>query len=211
MRRLSFALALSCACVPAEKATDVPAVDAPEAPTDASTDRAGIGIEGRWTVEVRDSEGLVVEHREFHNDYTDTLGVLVATLTGQNTRGTWALRAAGPMCGAGGYCYSVDPANAESAPAGTLHFTNLTLTPATNQVTLAGSFTASAGGAITHVETLLGSCPSEVPQNLCRGYGVGAEGTAAPFTSAALSPTIAVLANQTVYMSVVLAFAPMTP
>ena len=142
---------------------------------EASNPGAEIGLNGYWTIEVREKDGTRVARHEFHNALINQRSLLLA-LARQNTPGYWALMiddfyTVGSPCGAGLQCALHEPGH-------TINFSDSTKfvvlsvsldgAPIPNKLVLQGTFTAAATGQISEVESILTNCPNtSAPTSPC--------------------------------------------
>lgn len=151
----------------------------------------GIVVHGDWVIEVRDTDGTLRQRREFRNVLTEFGQQDLVNLLGRTLNLTYWRVAVSSTTGTchenASFCQireSADPS------VGLFASDNLTVTPGALQLTLAGTFTASAAGTLSAVETLLAREPS-IP---------------GPFTNTGLEPSVLVEANQSVSVSVTFTF-----
>ena len=145
-----------------------------QAQTTSSNPGADIGVNGRWTIEVRESNGTRVSRHEFNNALVSQRSLLLA-LSRQNTPGYWAVfigdaYGVGSPCGAG-QC-ALQEAGHTTTFSGMTKFVALTVSlegsPLPNKLVLQGTFTAPAAGQISEVQTLLTNCANTVaPASPC--------------------------------------------
>lgn len=184
-------------------------------PTASASDAApspdeGIKVHGHWTIEVRDPDGTLVEHREFDNALLGT-GFLELVLARTKTVGGWQISA-----------FSVSPDEVCEEPAGTPHteclieeatdtspgnnvFKTLVVSFTTGvNLTLAASLIAQRDGIVSSVQTRYRTCASSVAPDNCPG---GVPTGSSVFTRTTLSPAVAVSTGQQVQVSVVFTFS----
>lgn len=173
----------------------------------ASPPGAVIGIEGAWTLEVRDPGGSLVERREFHNAYVDDFNLLPMVLGGERTPGIWRVSLWGANPAADNNICQNESAQwvfcdlTEGNTSNPDEFP-LVLTVDTAKITLQGAATAARDGSLGTVATLLHTCnPSTDPDSCTTAL------SASLVTQTALSSPVAVLANQSVETTVELTFA----
>jgi hypothetical protein len=151
----------------------------------------GIVVHGNWVIEVRDSDGTLRQRREFRNALTEFGQQDLVALLGRTFALTYwrvVVRATAGTCHADtDFCQIRESADGFG---GIFASDNLTVTPGALQLTLAGTFTASAAGTLSAVETLLARDAS-IP---------------GPFTQTGLGPAVFVEANQSVSVSVTFTF-----
>jgi hypothetical protein len=151
----------------------------------------GVTVHGHWTLEVRNPDGSLVEHREFENALYNPTGpeTLVKLLGRQNSIGGWEVHLISPSSifspfsdGSSGS----EGVLVESSSTGTSPnmFKTLTLTVSTGpaKLRLNGSATAQRDGRISIVETRVARLPASAPPSseymTSSGY---------PFTSTGLT------------------------
>jgi len=217
MRTALFALAFLACRGPGEfpevasVAPEVPATDPAPAPTHRPppTDKASIGIRGKWTLEVRDPDGTVVSQRTVHNDYVDSYNLLVNMLASTVSPGSWLLElsssSGSELCedsvGAAAACQIVQFEATEPN-----EFQTLVLSTSTRVLILEGSATAATAGTIDQVSSHLFYCNSSVTPASCETSTV----TPSEFTATTLDEGIDMKANQSLYVTLELSFATAT-
>jgi hypothetical protein len=148
-----------------------------QAPSDPGAD--SIGVHGRWTIEVSESDGTRVARHEFNNALASQRSLLLA-LSRQNTPGYWVVYiddfygGASP-CGASTPCALQEPGHT-SVFSGTTKFVVLSVSlegsPVPDKLVLQGTFAATATGQISEVETQLSNCPNtSTPASPCSSSG----------------------------------------
>lgn len=175
----------------------------------------GIKIHGDWVIEVRNPDGTLVTRRAFKNALaTGGHQTLSAILSHSSpTVSLWSvhmtsLGAGDSPCLGGSLgngspthtCRIIEP-GATNPAGGNVESQNLqvsqTGTGLQPTVTLAGSITAIATGAVNRVMTLLGAC--QVPCNSTGGGNL--------FSDALLSTPIPVVAGQIIQVTVIFSFS----
>ncbi len=172
-----------------------------------------INIHGRWTIEVREQDGAVVQRVEFDNALDDINGQRVlAGLLGRFYRHIpqWTIRLTGPplnTCEGGvSGCLLREHLGAGEPPMGAMKVSVPTfavnpggLIPSSGTVELVGMARFSLAGSIQRVGTELSICPdSSCAPPAPHFY---------PFTAHTLPTPINVAANQIVQVTVVLSFS----
>lgn len=148
-----------------------------QAPSGPGAD--SIGVHGRWTIEVQESDGTPVARHEFNNALASARSLLLA-LSRQNTPGYWVVYiddfygGASP-CGASTPCALQEPGDGSVFSGTAKHVVlNVSLggSPVADKVVLQGTFTATAAGQISEVETQLSNCPNTTaPATGCSASG----------------------------------------
>jgi hypothetical protein len=184
----------------------------------------GIKVHGHWTIEVRNPDGKVVTHTEFENALVTNQSVLAGLLTGTASFGDWQV-VLGTSNGSTGPCGTLGtfpcflgqsgssgfPSGIQCALYGECFTTLQSSVVGTylNTVQLTGTATAGGSGQIGFVETLADTCTNSsgvglatVSPSSCFTNG-GAHST---LTSATLSSPVAVIAQQTIAVTVVISF-----
>ena len=195
---------------------------APKQETQEASPNA-IKVHGAWTIEVRNSDGSLVSHREFENALTtgQNRGDLsLALLLGrQNSMGNWTVGLYAPANQPGacpshststGFCVVTEIAE----PNTDYVFPTLKATvpdTGTNKgkLVLSGSAVATGTGQIGGVTTGFRLCaPSVAASNPCNPTSLpGAGELGVTFSSATLTAPISVVAGQTVNVTVVFSFS----
>src|SRR5487761_573882 len=117
-----------------------------------------IVVHGRWTIDVRDTNGGLVHRYRFENSYVGG-PFLAALLQREIGVGYWEIALKGTRCGVGTMC-DVCESSLVCVPAETL-----TATVSGNDLVLQGSLTAPVDDTITDVSTVASACQGY--------YGVG--------------------------------------
>ena len=192
--------------------------------TAAKGTQEGIKVHGHWTIEVRNPDGKVVTHTEFENALVTNQSVLAGLLTGTASFGDWQV-VLGTSNGSTGPCGTLGtfpcflgqsgssgfPSGIQCALYGECFTTLQSSVVGTylNTVQLTGTATAGGSGQIGFVETLADTCTNSsgvglatVSPSSCFTNG-GAHST---LTSATLSSPVAVIAQQTIAVTVVISF-----
>lgn len=175
----------------------------------------GIHMHGHWTIEVRDPDGTLVEHREFDNALSDmAVPYLVAVLMRNETVGGWRILTTtsssevAPGCLDGGspapcvIVESTDPGTGDNL------FPTLNVGAPSDfgSLQLTGSFVAQIDGEVGIVQTFQLPClPSISPDN-CPGSNTIDPAGVIPITSTTLASPIAVLIGQQVQVNVTITF-----
>lgn len=200
----------------------------------AKGQQEGIKVHGHWTIEIKNPDGTVAQHREFENNLiSSAYPALVSFLTGFATPGWFAVLitgspqpcvapASGPAPGPSA-CFLVrDPAEAALFPAGiavpTLTVLPMPLGASPTSIQLQGTAVAAEGSTLEGVGTNLTYCASSsvslnLPANLstitpagCNKQTVG--GFQVNFTGTSIPPpAIVVVPTQTIQVTVVLSFS----
>lgn len=179
----------------------------PEQQEPPATAAAAVGIQGAWTVEVREADGTLVERRSFHNalgpDAYRWVAVIAGAAAGHGSVGEWRLTVSGVdsptpthPCGdaAPASCACIDDCD------------GVTVSEAFPPVlTLTGHITATRDGEIARVRTEILTCVDGWPADDCfisrdrAAYSV--------FSEHSLDTPIAIAANQSAYLSVEITFS----
>jgi hypothetical protein len=204
-------------------------------PAAASTSKPGeegLTVHGYWKIDVHNTDGKLVAHREFENSLAASGALpLYQLITGQAAAGDMAIAIYDPaqpdICDgvSGNTCYLIISestgiggklcagANAARCTAGLTETTNST----SGAVTLSGNVLAAQATTITNVSTLLITCSSggsgytTVAPTQC--FSLPAAGTAGvnspygSFTGTTLPTSLPVNAGQTVSFQVVFTFS----
>ena len=172
----------------------------------------GVKVHGRWTIEVRNSDGSLVSHHEFENDLIRTGGgsILSLLLARQAAPGYWTVKLFEGNPNSGGPCLSsTTPVPCTLDEPGTdfarSHSTNLVLDapetgPNTRSVVLSGSVAAQRDGIIDGVVSVLQRCPAAAsPSPQCFGADHN--------FSLARPPAVDVKTGQIIQVKVVFSFS----
>lgn len=183
------------------------------------TQHEGIKVHGHWTIEVRDSDGTLVTHREFENSLQAGGAALGAVLSRQYVPGTWVVSLishSGGLCfvsGQDGEC-DIGENSLAGLPNVTTGLTVGTVgggTSAVTGVSLNGSTNVPSAGSILEVSTLLFLCPSTMTPSACYNLGNKNGSGGAPaglqFTLATLTNPVNISAGQTVAVTVNITFS----
>lgn len=170
--------------------------------------REGIHVSGKWTIEIREADGTLVNQVVFYNALTPNGSRLLAQLLGGvRTPGFLQLDIGRDLC-----------ANDEDAPSPCLIFmpesanefrylfkTLTTEIPTegaqAGNLVVRGNFTAQLSGSIEYVNTRIEACDSTVAASDC-----GNTGGAITITGTTLDPFVPVEAGQLVAVEVELSF-----
>lgn len=196
----------------------------------------GIKVHGHWTIEVRNSDGTLVTHREFENSIQSSGTAALSSLLGGNQLlGPWQVDLVGnpqPCVENAGQTplgFSAGPEPCVIVPSNTvlngiqsktqvggISF-NLTVTATSGQLVLTGSTTAATTTSVSSVATVLSPCINTGTVTLNSGGQSTFPCLAlqfpipAPFTSADLtvSPAqpVPVGAGQTIAVTVTISFS----
>lgn len=169
-----------------------------------------IKVHGHWTIDIRNPDGQVVAHREFHNALSgDGASALVAWLAGTSTPGPLAVvvdSSVNHPCEVPGYhtpkgCYIVPPDwERFSYPAYCPCFRNLTRTEEPG-VAWSGQATADQDSQIDTVSTFVGLCTADTsPANCVNPLDIRS------FTGTTIAP-IPVAEGQIIQVKVTLSFS----
>lgn len=164
--------------------------------------KEGIQVHGKWTIDVRNSNGSLLVHREFENGLVGAFD-LAQIMTRQKALGLWMITLGGSPnpCGGSG-CIIGEPALGPSTSATSR---NLVVGMVGAGVELKGSFTAVAAGSIVDVGTMFSVCPADTAPQTCAGSGVMNDTVI--FTGKTLAAPIPVEAEQSVQVKVVISFS----
>jgi hypothetical protein len=197
--------------------------------------REGIGVHGHWVIDVRNSDGKLVTHREFENSLTKSgADLLVGLLNGNFTPGDWMIllgpnNNVSPCGGGSNYCAIVKSlttflGSSNCTQSQYVCAPTLTSTAYFGPIfgdaasfTLAGSFTATSTGALEMVQTSVGACANVASS----GAGPTTSATISPnscvtsttnnwslaLTSTTVAPAVAVAAGQLVQVTVTITFS----
>lgn len=181
----------------------------------------GIKVHGHWTIEVRNPDGSLVNHREFENSLAPvSAGGLAVILSRQFSVGAWILiltddaSATPDLCqpsfrSPGGECRI-----AENSPTVLGNSSNLTVGASGQTATtaypvilnLSGSVSVPNAGSIDSVESVFETCAATVSPSACF-TGSNSIIQSAAFTVASLGTPVSVAAGQTVAVTVVISFS----
>jgi hypothetical protein len=228
-RWLLAAALLAAVLVPASAWAHTTTKPAPHKQVKAhpSAGATAVMVHGLWTITVRNPNGTLASRRTFENSFTNP-ALLASVLTGGATAGLWGIELDGgdclistPASNGPGSCALVEASDPSAAsPSSTFH--TLIVTDTGNDITLAGSATATfhLAAAITSVTTYLNTCPVSSTGPPCSSASAFAASTPRSFTGCnfGLTPAcigangspitapIAVKPNQQVAVNVVISF-----
>lgn len=182
----------------------------------ASSPSEGIEVRGLWTIDIRNPDGSLATHREFHNDLQPSgRSSLILILSRTRTPGEWSIALASAVSGDGACLRSDQPSScivAESTdPRSSFPevFPNLVLQLLGGELILSGSAVAQRDGSIGRVLTYLKTCSATV--DACVGSPVSTNfqftATALTTQDGALAP-ISVSTGQQILVTVRLSFMP---
>jgi cell division protein FtsB len=170
----------------------------------------GIKVHGHWTIEVRNPDGRLINHREFENSLTAGVGngntVLANLLARLSSVSYWGLTLGGNVCQnanlSASACDLVEPGiSSTPAPA---FFPTLNVSANGGNFVITGTATAQLAGTISSVQSFVYTCnPNIAPATPCTLASAGFNG----FTSAALGTPIQVSAGQTIAVTVNISFS----
>lgn len=187
----------------------------------------GINVHGHWTIEVRNVDGTLATHREVENSL-QTPNPLSLLLQRNATIGRWSVLV-GPVAANASQdpcapptvisaqfpnltmCVITEP-NSEMS----LHYTSVgTLSVSlvgnnAQQLQLTGAAQAQSSGMIEQVSSYLELCPPNVSPSACnftQDVAIIGNNIVNLVTQALVSPSIAVLAGQTVSVTVIISFS----
>jgi hypothetical protein len=184
--------------------------------------RPTVAVHGHWTIEVKNPDGSVAEHREFENALmptgASTLTALLVHAPGTwEMAGAWSVYAQGDACGLqpgattdiGRRCYIQDSRATTGDTNGLVVLSrNLVVALAgstpQNTITLTGTFTPSRSGTLSEVGTSVALCHAQ--SSLTCAAGTTWSSAQGPFTRKVLSPALVVQANQIIAVAVQLTF-----
>lgn len=192
--------------------------------------REGIVVHGHWTIDIKESDGRLVSHREFENALMSP-SPLNGVLSRATTIGEWRILLAdsnattSSPCSASGPCLLLEPGH----PAGPLAFQyqpsatvgdpnvfqSLTVPPigitstSPAGLSLNATATASRAGQIAYVQTRVISCPSTVSSSDCANPAIQPLPSTYmnPFSGTTLASPIAVVAGQIIQVTVTFTFS----
>jgi hypothetical protein len=165
-------------------------------PQIAAAQSEGIKVHGRWTIDVREADGALVQHHEFENALTGNgQWVLASWLSRSRVIGRWEVQFVKPLfnngfvspCGPFA-CTMAEPSLVMSGVS--LNSSNTAI----NAIQLVGSVTATQDGTIGDVRTMVGAC---IDDPMCSN---------AEFTIKLLPTPIVVASGQIVQVKVILSF-----
>lgn len=174
----------------------------------------GIKVHGSWTIDVLEQDGTLVSHTEFENALETTGSDLLSSVLGHDAGlGKWYLfldgvlgdRPCNTSLGIGSNC-SIQEGVFGPFPNSTGGLLVEAPTTGTNagKLVISGAIDAANDSNITTVETTVYSCATtSTPAE----YLTCGSGASTPFTSASLSPTVAVLEGQSIQINVVISFS----
>jgi hypothetical protein len=182
----------------------------------------GIAVHGHWTIEVRGTDGALVQHREFENALTPPgQQNLVSILSRNRGLPAWGIRLLGPALVDSGPCDTITNdgianncviVEASAGPgltglSGSTVFNTLTVSPPIggaigSDLTLQGTAIAKTNATINEVDSLIctfaGGAPSVNP-SVCNSTD--------EFTSKVLNAPIPVSTGQQILVTVVISFS----
>ncbi len=175
----------------------------------------GIEVQGHWTIEVKNPDGTLVEHREFDNAFNTTSGreFLVKLLSRQRAVGGWYIRLHGSPTTQHAFMDETSRRTfgtiAESTSTSTLPqlFKTLTVSIPTSgdyagRLVLSGTATAQANGNIGTVQTeIMGLVATEAPSS-----SYSSTGGMHVFTATNLSSPVTLTTGQQVVVTVAIDF-----
>lgn len=171
--------------------------------------REGIVVHGHWVVDVRSSDGTLVNHVEFENSLAGK-DVLMYLLTRKNVLGGWEIMLRAPL-GGPGICGNEFCRIGENVPVyATDTSTNLVVTDdfLTKAVILSGSMTATSDGSFNLVYTNVQRCfTTHATTDQCLNATPQGPSDTMAFTIRALDAPIPVANGQIVQVKVVLTFS----
>lgn len=212
---MAFGL-LAMGCASSHAVGVRPAAQRPVARTDSGKVEPGpseaLKVHGHWTIEVRNPDSTVADHREFENALVigEGDGLLAFSLVRALTIGGWQVQVTGltlQICQDGSAnptdCFIVESTDAQAAGNGI--FKNLSATsPSAGTVRLSGNVIAQRDGQIDRVASINLYCPPSTLPNNCLGSGLA---TPTTFTSTDLGSPVSVLAGQQVLVNVTFSFS----
>jgi len=218
VRALGFFGLLLLLGVVSTRAAEIQPADAKTQPVTAKAGAAagpveGLRVHGRWTIEVRNPDGTLVERRDFENALVIPAGAThLANILGRaRTVGGWRINTVGSaqICEhpAGGSPTSCEIVESTDALVSNAAFPTLTVTvsgavPA--EMVLNGSLVAQLTGDISQVRTFNLYCANTTSPSACPA---GSAAGAGMVTSTSLGTPIAVTAGQQVQVRVVISFS----
>jgi hypothetical protein len=194
MKRIITAAALTAAVALMPQGLDAQQLEArPGAP------REGIHVRGHWTIDIRDKDGTLVKHHEFHNELQfNGPTALAALLSGNASAGGWYL--------ALGNVYSIEPNSTrlDGKPPAAV-FKNLTVANPGGTLVLKGTVAAQEDRTITNVTSDVFLCPATVSPAACK---TAPDAVTHGFSHKALTG-IAVVKGQLIQIGVTFTFGPL--
>jgi len=195
-----------------ESQPELPAAASEAVPSGATSGPVeGVRVHGHWTIEVRNPDGTLVEHRDFENALSIGVGDdhLVNVLARMRTPGTWTIVANGTpnqICeepaGTPNVCWIME--STDPTPSVLNVFKTLTVSVSAGTLILNGTLTAQRDGEITSVTTRDNHCSNSISPASCTG---GNTAGSAGFTATVLGTPVAVLNGQQVQVRVVISFS----
>lgn len=164
----------------------------------------GIKVHGKWTIDVRNPDGSLANHRVFENSLeADGQDTLARLLTRENSIGLWtvALRSQG-VCPL--FCALVEDPSAATSDDNIDVFRTLEVSRSESHVLVQGTMSAPASGDITGVGTWLDQCSNTLPlTSPC----APSDWLLTPFTWKWLPTPISVAETQQVLVTVDISFS----
>jgi len=185
---------------------------APERPKPPSGPGEGIGIQGHWTIEIRNPDGTVATRREFKNALTTNGQAYLSRLLSRLLApGPWLIRFGGASSPCRTLTANLDCILTEARAARTASpnlAKTLTVADAHPPLTLGGYIVVPFDGSITSVASSIEQCLPTVRPDVCLGITrIGGAPVFPPSFTEATIPAIPVSAGQQVAANVVFTFS----
>lgn len=205
------------AAAPAEPQPVVAAAQQAAAPS-SGVPTEGIKVHGRWTIEVRNTDGTLASRTEFNNALAGgaNLSRLLARMT---SVGKWVVTLMGPPGATTGPCGSPVSPIASNACLVTESGSGLTAAPSVfetltvsvpgteepneGKFVLRGTATARENASVGTVATRFAACAASIPPSTPCNFS---SSSASPLTSTTLATPIAVSTDQQIQVTVVISF-----
>jgi hypothetical protein len=210
---------------PAATAAKATVEEEPSLPTKPGTE--GIKVHGHWLIDLKDKDGKVLEHRDFHNSLNISgADILAKLISGQSVMGSLQILAGGffiyrpDIANHGLNSCNSTPPNAACVPNLTISYTHFDIPNniPNSLVTLSGSITPTAAIVVSTVSTASVACalsqqpatPTLLTESPARcaalDFDAGVTSQDNFFTGTNITP-INVAAGQTLAITVVLSFS----
>ena len=181
--------------------------------------QSSIAVHGFWTIEVRESDGRLVNRYQFNNALNDQRALLFI-LARQNSVGRWAVTLGdqfnvGQPCANGTACALHEDGDT-NVLSGSTKFTGLTVSadplPFPTRLVLQGSLAAGATGQISRVATNLSLCDNSIAPVTSCSAGPSYQLTTHLTQQSGAPPVgpIPVAAGQIIQVRVEISFTPST-
>jgi len=185
-----------------------------DAPAKGSSE--GVKVHGHWTIEVRNPDGTLVNHREVDNAFNTIQGAetLSKVLGRVITPGRWTITLGSgspneicenPVGTPSINCFIQESSDGASQ-SNSFKTLVVTVTGSPNTLKISGSMTAARDGLINDISSFMSFCLGTISPATCRDSLPDGEGSL-NFTNTSLTTPIVVLADQQVQVSVVFTFS----